>query len=265
MSFLVDTHCHLDFNSFDEDRSQVLERAWENGLERILVPGINLASSQAALRLAESNDQIYAAVGVHPNDALSWGDDTLDQLRLLADHPKAVAIGEIGLDYFRDRAPRDLQTRIFREQLSLASEVNLPVVIHNREASEDVIKILSDWQINLVAKGSSIGDRPGVLHSFSDTLIVAEQGIAHNFYIGITGPVTFNSADNLRKTVSALSIGRLLIETDAPFLTPHPYRGKRNEPAYVRFVAERIAEVLELPVETVATMTTSNANYLFNW
>ncbi|MCK5315910.1 MAG: TatD family hydrolase, partial [Anaerolineales bacterium] len=138
MSFLVDTHCHLDFNSFDEDRSQVLERAWENGLERILVPGINLASSQAALRLAESSDQIYAAVGVHPNDALSWGDDTLDQLRLLADHPKAVAIGEIGLDYFRDRAPRDLQTRIFLEQLSLASQVNLPVVIHNREASEDV-------------------------------------------------------------------------------------------------------------------------------
>jgi TatD DNase family protein len=255
----------LDFNTFDNDLPQVLERAWEHGLERILVPGINLSSSQAAVRLAENNEQIFAAIGVHPNDALSWKDSTLDQLRLLTDHPKVVAIGEIGLDYFRDRAPRDLQADIFHEQLLLASEVNLPVVIHNRDASEDVMGILSDWQIGLEAEDSPLANRPGVLHSFSDTLSVAERGVAHSFCIGITGPVTFKNAENIRMIVSAIPISRLLIETDAPFLTPHPFRGKRNEPAYVRFVAERIAQVLEVPLETIAATTTSNAKNLFIW
>lgn len=265
MSTFVDTHCHLDFNAFDKDRLQVLERAWEYGLERILVPGINLASSQLALSLAEKNERVFAAVGVHPNDALSWKDDTFDQLRQMTDHPKVVAIGEIGLDYYRDRAPRDLQIDIFNEQLSLASEVNLPVVIHNREASADVMEILSKWQIGLKTGNISLANRPGVLHSFSDALEVAERGMNYNFYIGITGPVTFKNAENLRRSVSAIPLSHLLIETDAPFLTPHPFRGKRNEPAYVRFVADRIAQVLGVPMNTVATKTTSNAKNLFNW
>lgn len=265
MSTFVDTHCHLDFNAFDKDRSQVLERAWESGLERILIPGINLASSQLALRLAEKNEQVFVAVGVHPNDALSWKDDTLAQLKQLTDHPKVVAIGEIGLDYYRDRAPKELQADIFCEQLSLASQVNLPVVIHNRDASADVMDILSKWQKGLELGNEPLAKRPGVLHSFSDTLEVAERGMAHNFYLGITGPVTFKNAENLRRTVSAIPLNNLLIETDAPFLTPHPFRGKRNEPAYVRFIADRIAQVLELSVKSVATKTTSNAINLFNW
>lgn len=265
MSSLVDTHCHLDFNSFDNDRSQVLERAWDNGLERILVPGINLDSSRAALKLAELHERVYVAVGVHPNDALSWQVDTLDQLRRLTDHPKVVAIGEIGLDYYRNRAPRELQIEIFQKQLSLASQVNLPVVIHNRDASADMIEILSKWQISLELENSSIAHRPGVLHSFSENIDIAKKSMAHHFYIGITGPVTFKNADNLRRTVSAIPIDHLLIETDAPFLTPHPFRGKRNEPAYVRFVADGIAQILELTLETVATTTTSNAKNLLNW
>lgn len=265
MSSLVDTHCHLDFISFDGDRTQVLERAWESGLVRILVPGINLASSKAALRQAECDERVYAAVGVHPNDALSWEEDTLDQLRLLSEHPKVVAIGEIGLDFYRDRAPRDLQKRIFHKQLSLASEINLPVVIHNRDASEDLLRILSDWQTSLAADGSPIAVHPGVLHSFSDEFAVAERGLAINFYIGITGPVTFNKAEKLRATVSDIPLSRMLIETDAPFLTPHPYRGKRNEPANVRYVAERIAQVHDVPFENVVKVTTANAQTLFNW
>ena len=265
MSGLVDTHCHLDFKSFDEDRPEILARAWRDGLERILVPGINIASSQVALRIAESHDQIFAAVGVHPNEALSWREDTLNQLRHLAEHPKVVAIGEIGLDYYRDRAPQDMQANIFKAQLSLASELNLPVVIHNREATEDVLRIIAEWQDVLAASGSPLADHPGVLHSFSGHPKVAKKGINHNFYLGITGPVTFKNADDLREAVSNIPIERLLIETDAPFLTPHPYRGKRNEPAFVRFVAEKIAEIKEEPREVVAIKTTSNAKNLFNW
>jgi TatD DNase family protein len=265
VSSLVDTHCHLNFNSFDGDRTQVLERAWDRGLVRILVPGINLTSSKDALRLAEDHEQVFVAVGVHPNDALTWNDATLDELRLMTEHPKVVAIGEIGLDYYRDWAPRDLQKRIFDEQLSLASEVDLPVVIHNRESSDDMMHILSDWHTDLEAKGSSLGNHPGVLHSFSDELKIAEQGVANNFYIGLTGPVTYKNADNLRNTVSILPLRCLLIETDAPFLTPHPFRGKRNEPANVRFVAEKIAQLQDVSLENVAETTTANAKTLFDW
>jgi TatD DNase family protein len=262
---LTDTHCHLDFQLFDEDRNQVVSRAREAGVTHILNPGIDLASSQAALELAEKYAEVYVAVGVHPNSAGTFDQNTLPQLRDLVSHPKVVAIGEIGLDYYRDRAPRELQQRIFRLQLELAAESGLPVVIHNRQATADVLEGLTEWQAQLLRTGSALANRPGVLHSYSDNEENGRKAIEINFYIGITGPVTFRNAPDLQQVVASLPIEHLLIETDAPFLAPHPLRGQRNEPALVRRVAEKIAELHSRPVDEVARVTSENAGRLFNW
>ena len=262
---LTDTHCHLDFQLFDEDRNQVVDRAREVGVTHILNPGIDLASSQAALKLAEEYAEVYVAVGVHPNSASTFDQNTLPRLRELASHPKVVAIGEIGLDYYRDRAPREVQQRIFRLQLDLAAELGLPVVIHNRQATADVLKGLTEWQTQLVEAGSALAKRPGVLHSYSDNEENGRRAIKINFYIGITGPVTFRNAPELQQVVASLPVEHLLIETDAPFLAPHPLRGGRNEPALVRLVAEKVAELNSCPVSEIALVTSENAGRLFNW
>jgi TatD DNase family protein len=262
---LTDTHCHLDFNRFDEDRLLVLDRSWEAGVVRVLNPGIDLDSSRAAVQLAETNDQVYAAVGVHPNSALAWNENTLRELRALAKHPKVVAIGEIGLDYYRDRAPRELQEQVFLTQLDLAASLQLPVVIHNRQATSEMLEILVEWQAKMVSKGLSLAERPGVLHSYSDEVEPALKAIEHNFFIGFTGPVTFQNARDLQKVAATLPIQHILIETDAPFLTPHPYRGKRNEPARVLLIAEKIAELKQKTFKSIAQLTTENAARLFHW
>lgn len=262
---LADTHCHLDFDTFEQDRDQVLARSNEAGVERILNPGIDLVSSRAAMELAESRSQVYAAVGVHPNEANSWDEKSLAHLRVLAESPSIVAVGEVGLDYYRDRAPRELQKRVFQEQLTLATQLLLPVVIHNRQATADLLDILAAWHAGLVAAGSPLADRPGVLHSYSDDLESARRAIELSFYIGITGPVTFKNTPDLQRVVAQVPLDRLLIETDAPFLAPHPYRGKRNEPAYVRLVADKIAELHDENFKTVAQTTSLNAKRLFNW
>jgi len=262
---LVDTHCHLDFNSFIDDRQMVVDRARQNGVERILNPAIHLASSFDILRLAESIDEVYAAVGVHPNEALSWESGMQDSIQEAAHHSKVVAIGEIGLDYYRDYSPRDLQRRVFTHQLELAAEMNLPVIIHNRQASEDVLELLTAWHATLVKANSPLKDRPGVLHSFSDQLPVAKQAIDIGFFIGFTGPITYKNAYNLQELVKSIPLDSILIETDAPFLPPHPHRGKRNEPAHVRLVAEKLSELLEVDYQTVAKATTNNSKRLFGW
>lgn len=262
---LVDTHCHLDFYNFDQDRDQVIDRARKAGVERILNPGINLQSSEMAVQLAEKYAEVYAAVGVHPNDGSTWEADTKSRLRDLAASQKVVAIGEIGLDFYRDRTPRDLQKQIFRDQLELAAELNLPVVIHTRESIDEVLKILENWCQGLVESRSEIIGRPGVLHSFSGDQADAEETTALNFYLGITGPVTFHNANDLQDLVIRLPLQVLLIETDAPFLTPHPYRGKRNEPARVSLVAEKIAELHQEAYNNVTGITTNNAKQLFGW
>jgi len=261
---LTDTHCHLDFDHYDGDREAVLTRAWEVGLERILNPGVDLPSSQAATRLAEAHPRVYAAVGVHPGSALSWGKTTLAALEELAASPRVVAIGEIGLDYYRDRAPRDLQRRVLREQLSLAGRLNLPVVLHTRNSSPadraciaDLIGILEEWN-----PGHA---HPGVVHSYSGNRAEAERLLALGYFLGITGPVTFGSARDLQELVASIPLERLLIETDGPFLTPHPHRGRRNEPAYVRFVAGKIGELRGCSPALVAQATTENARALFGW
>jgi TatD DNase family protein len=262
---LTDTHCHLDFDAFDEDRDAVLERAWEAGLTRILAPGIDLKSSADVRKIVERSPKLFAAVGVHPNSALSWGSTTRDTLVDLAQHPKVKAIGEIGLDYYRDRTPKNIQTAVLLAQLDIARELDLPVVLHNREATDDLLDILTDWHANLVKSEAELANRPGVLHSFSGNLDQAERAMALGFYIGFTGPVTFKNAPALQSLVGLIPLARLLIETDAPFLSPHPLRGRRNEPANVRLVAEKIAEIQGcLPVE-VCRETAANAQRLFSW
>lgn len=265
MFFLTDTHCHLDFDTFDGDREAVILRAKQSGVGRMLNPGIDLQSSQVALNLARKHNEVYAACGVHPNDAITWDDNSQSELYEMLQQDKVVAVGEIGLDYYRDRAPRDLQKRVLNEQLELAEKIFLPVVLHNRQATDDMMRTLTAWHANLVASGSPLAERPGVLHSFSGEAGDAKRAVEMNFFIGVTGPVTYKNADELRKIIASVPLSSLLIETDAPFLTPHPHRGERNEPAYVRWIAERIAEIHKLSVQVVAEQTTANSQRVFNW
>ncbi|HEY77027.1 MAG TPA: TatD family hydrolase [Thermoflexia bacterium] len=249
---LVDSHAHLDFPQFDADREVVIERAREAGLLAILNVGADLASSRAAVALADRHDFIYAAVGVHPHDAKTVTPAVLDQLRALARHPKVVAVGEIGLDYYRDLSPRPVQRRVFAQQLALAAELGLPVVVHSREAHDDVLAALRDWQ------GTG-----GVLHSYSAGPERLEEVLALGFHIGLSGPITFPKAHRLRTVAAAVALDRLLVETDCPYLTPVPHRGRRNEPAYVRYMVEAVAHARGTTVETVAQATTENAQRLF--
>ena len=270
---LTDTHCHLDFDKFDPDRQAVLQRAWDAGLTRILIPGLDLYSSVRALKLAESNPNLFAAIGVHPSDSLTWDGQTINALRELSISQKVVAIGEIGLDYYWDAAPHEHQKKILVEQLILAEELELPMVIHLREkndqldgeCSQDLVKILEKWTSHLQAIHHPLAERPGVLHSFSGSQDVAQKALELGFYIGVTGPLTYKGASKRQELLSRLPLDRLLIETDAPFLTPAPNRGKRNEPAYVAFIADKIAEIHSTTREQVAEVTTANSVRLFGW
>lgn len=265
MISLVDTHCHLDFDAFHTDLPAVLERARQNGIDRIVIPATDLDSCQRALKLANLHEGLYVAVGVHPNESAGWNSSRLNKLRDFAKDEKVVAIGEIGLDYYRDRSPRQDQLRAFSQQLELAAHLGLPVIVHNRQASTDLIPLLVEWHEKLQDEGNPVANAPGVLHSYSDELKYACNAIDAGFYIGVTGPVTFPNARDLRHVITRLPLERLLVETDAPFLTPVPHRGKRNEPAYVRFVAEEIARLHERQLDEVARITSQNAKVLFHW
>jgi TatD DNase family protein len=257
---LIDTHCHLDFNHFNKDRDAVVARAVDQGITAIVNPGVDLSSSRAAVALAERYGPVYAAVGVHPTSTDELDKQAIHSLRELAQHPKVVAIGEIGLDYYwpnqphRDRPCASPQTQraAFRRQLDLAAELGLPVIIHDREAHTDVMMGLEDSQGMI-----------GVLHSFSGDLALAEWAVDLDFYVGITGPVTFKKSQNMQEVARYIDFERLLIETDAPFLTPHPFRGRRNEPAHVRFVAQEIAQLRGCDLVNVVQRTTKNAQTLF--
>ncbi len=258
---LIDTHAHLDFRQFDPDRQKVLRRALDAGVGAILTVGTDLASSRRAAALAARHRSVFAAVGMHPHDAAKLDGETLAQLRGLAKQPRVVAVGEIGLDYYRDRSPREAQRRAFRAQLAWAAKLGKPTIIHDRDAHDEVLHTLSDWAAGL--KGSPLAGRLGVLHTFSGDLVMAEKAVDLGFYISISGPVTYKNERRLPEIVRALPLDRLLVETDCPFLTPHPHRGRRNEPAYVRLVAERIAELRGMDVDEFAQATTENAQRLF--
>jgi len=269
---LTDTHCHLDYNKFDPDRAEVIARANDSGLVRILVPGLDLRSSREAVRLAESIPGVFAAVGFHPTDLEKFSEQNFSEIKELASHPKVVAVGEIGLDYYwvKDNYARAFQREILKRQLQFAKEINKPVIIHMREendswfgeASMDLLGILSEWHSTL---DNSRKLNPGVLHSFNGNLETAQKALAMNFYIGITGPVTYKNAEQKREIIKQLPLDKILIETDSPFLAPVPHRGKRNEPAYVRHIADKIAEIHSKSPAEIAAQTTQNAARLFAW
>ena len=260
---LIDTHAHLDFDKFDADRSVVLERARSEGVAAILNVGVDVPSSRRAVALAEQYDGIYAAVGMHPHDAKKLDGAALAELRDLARHPKVVAVGEIGLDFYRDLSPREVQRRAFQSQLAWAVKLGKPVIIHDRDAHQEVLEVLTGWAAGLGS--SALVGRPGVLHTFSGDLAMAEKAMELGFYLSISGPVTYQNAGRLSGIVQALPLDRLLVETDCPFLAPHPYRGQRNEPAYVRLVAGRIADLKGISLAELAEATTANAQRLFGF
>lgn len=257
---LTDTHCHLDFQIFEQDRDEILERAAQHKVTRIINPGTSIKTSQAAIEMSTQFTSVAAAVGIHPNEDVHLDKSTLQELRILSSHPNVVAIGEIGLDYFRKITPPEEQKHRFRIQLDLAAELSLPVIIHCRDAYEDTINIITEWQTSIGTKPN-----PGVFHSFSGLETHANLVIEKGFYIGVTGSITFNKAYNLRDVVADLPLNKILIETDAPFLSPQANRGKRNEPAFVRWVADKIAEIKSVEVSEVARYSTQNAQTLFGW
>lgn len=251
---LVDTHAHLDGERFTGEVSQVIERAAAAGVSRILTVGCDLASSRASVALAEAHPELYAAVGIHPHDALTVDAAALDELRRLAAHPRVVAIGETGLDFYRDRAPRPAQRDAFRAQIRLARELGKPLIVHDRDAHDEILAILREEQA--AAAG-------GVLHCFSGDLTMAKACLELGFYLSIAGPVTYPKNEELREVVRAVSVDRLLVETDCPYLAPQSRRGKRNEPALVAETAAKVAEIKGLTLDDVARVTTLNAFTLF--
>ena len=252
---LIDTHAHLSLPQFDQDRTEVIKRARDAGIKHIITVGTDSDDCRKAVALAQEHDFISAAVGIHPHDAKTINAETYSLLRELAADNNVVAIGEIGLDFYRNLSSQEIQVQHFREQLWLAREVSLPVIIHDREAHQKVLQILQE------EKAATVG---GVIHCFSGDWEMAKACLDLGFYISIPGTITFKKSDAYHKLVRDLPLDRMLVETDCPFLAPHPFRGKRNEPAYVQYVAKAVAGIKGLGCEAFAEITTQNAQKLFN-
>lgn len=252
---LIDSHAHLDDEKYNEDREAVLENARAAGIGIIINPAADEASSYRAVEMSEKYPMVYATVGIHPHDAKSYDENKHDQLlREWSKKDKVVAIGEIGLDYHYDFSPREVQQSVFIKQLVIAKEVALPIVIHNRESMEDMHRILKEY---------FAPEYGGVMHSFSGSVEMAKIFLDMGFYLSISGPLTFKNARKIPEVVAMMPMDRLLIETDSPYLTPTPHRGKRNEPAFVRFVAAEIARIRGISLEAVGEITSDNAKKVF--
>lgn len=263
-----DSHCHLTAEQFDADRDAVIQRAVDAGVTRMLTLATDVESSRAVIALAEKFDSVYAAIGIHPESVSRVSLDDLKIIRALASHEKVVAIGEIGLDFYWDKTTAELQQTFFEAQLELAAELNLPVAIHDRDAHEKILETLKNFarSENRETKSGereARGKARGVLHAFSGDEAMARQAFDLGYVVSFGGPITFKNNKRAPDLIRALPLEKILVETDSPYLTPHPYRGKRNEPANVHLVAERIAELKNLSVEQVAMQTTSNAKNLF--
>lgn len=254
MHMFIDTHVHLNADQYDDDLKEVIERALQNNVTKMIVIGFDRKTIERAMALIEEYDFLYAVVGWHPVDAVDCTDEDLKWIEELSSHPKVVGIGETGLDYHWDKSPKEVQQEVFRKQIQLAKKVGLPIIIHNREATADVLKILKEED------AAEVG---GVMHCFGGSVETAQESIDMNFMISLGGPVTFKNAKKPKEVAAQIPLQHLLIETDAPYLAPHPYRGKRNEPSYVTLVAEEIARLKDLPVEEVAKITTQNAEKFF--
>ena len=249
---IIDTHCHLYFEELNKDLDGVLSRANELGVNTFICVGTNLSDSYDSLILAQKYKSIYATAGIHPHDSKDAAEDDLQELRKLLDNEKIVAVGEMGLDYFRNISNPDIQKIVFKDQLKLAEEINKPIVFHNREADEDIINILSDFP-NVI----------GVAHCFSSSYETAIKLIEMGFYISFSGNLTFKNS-HLPEVAKKLPLDRLLVETDSPFLSPVPFRGKTNEPGRTRYVVEKLAEIFDSDIDQIASITTANAKNLFN-
>lgn len=252
---LFDTHTHLNARQFVDDLDETISRAQEAGVEKMIVVGFDRPTIEKAMELIDRYEMIYGCIGWHPVDAIDCREEDLIWIEKLAQHPKVVAIGETGLDYHWDKSPADVQKELFRQQIKLAKKLQLPLVIHNRDATEDTVAIL---------KEENAGETGGIMHCFSGDVDTARECIDMNFYISLGGPVTFKNAKLPKEVAKAIPLERLLIETDCPYLAPHPYRGKRNEPAYVKLVAEKIAKLRGIPYEMVAKTTFNNAMRVFS-
>ncbi|GBE06485.1 putative deoxyribonuclease YcfH [bacterium BMS3Abin10] len=250
---LIDTHCHLEMTAFDSDRNTVISRATDVGVEYMITIGSDREGNIKGLRISSDYPNVYLSVGIHPHDAKTLDQELFSELQSWAKQPKTVAIGEIGLDYHYMHSPKEVQISAFKKQLALAKDTGLPVVVHSREAKKDTLQILREE-----AAGIS-----GVLHCFSGDMDMAKQAMDMGFYISIAGPVTFKNANKLREVVSFIPDERLLIETDAPYLSPVPMRGKRNEPSFLKYTAQVIAESRGVTVTDISRITTLNAMSLF--
>lgn len=252
---LFDSHCHLNSDKFDENGIvEMIHNARDHNVVQILVPGYDLPSSERAVELAEVWQGLYAAVGIHPNDANGVTEETYEKLCAWAKLPHVVAIGEIGLDYHWDTTPREVQFEVFRRQIRLAREVKLPVVIHDREAHGDIVRILREEGAKEVG---------GIMHCFSGSWEMAKECMDMNFMISFGGPVTFRNARRPQEVASKVPLDYLLVETDSPYLTPEPHRGKPNQPLYVRYVAEKIAELKGMEFIEICKITSENAERIF--
>lgn len=251
---LFDTHVHLNADQFEDDLEETIERAQEAGVKYMTVVGFDEKTIPKAMEITEKYQNIYAAVGWHPVDAIDMTEEDLEWIEELSQHPKVVAIGEMGLDYHWDKSPTDVQKEVFRKQIRLAKKVKMPIIIHNREATDDIVEILKEENAEEVG---------GIMHCYSGPVETAQECIDMNFMISLGGPVTFKNAKLPKEVAKAIDLKHLLVETDCPFLAPHPNRGKRNEPAYVKLVAEQIAELKELTYEEVSETTTKNALEFF--
>ncbi|WP_366923400.1 TatD family hydrolase [Metallumcola ferriviriculae] len=248
---LFDSHAHLGDKRFQSDLEEVISRAKENGVTRILNVGYDLEASRTSVQLAEKYDNIYAAVGIHPHDADSVTQETLAQLRDLAKREKVLALGEMGLDYYRNLSPKNVQQQVFSQQINLAKELKMPIIVHDRDAHQDTIDMLKKEGADQVG---------GILHCFSGSWQMAKQCLELGFYISLAGPVTFKNAHRPQEIAKMVPVNRLLVETDCPYLAPEPKRGKRNEPGYVCYIAEKIAEIKHISLAELAFITYNNTN-----
>jgi len=261
---IIDTHCHLNFNLFEDDLSEVLDRARSVGVGRIVVPATDLATSYEAISLSHRIPEIFAAVGIHPNDCQSFAPSDIEELRTLAGDPKVVAIGEIGLDTFHKDVELDQQITVFQAQLDIAMELDLPVLIHNRDADDAILPILENWILMRIKNGKNT-EIPGILHAFSSSMAFARSASDLGFYFGAAGPITYKNADDKRNIFRSIDRNKVVLETDSPFLAPNPKRGRRNEPAFTQFIANELAAIWDISVEKVQEITTKNAARIFQW
>ena len=251
---MVDTHTHLHFHQFDGDRNAIIYSFEENSIEFVVNVGVNLEDSKKSLELSKTDDRIFCSVGVHPHDAKEVPEDFIERLEKLAKDEKVVAVGETGLDFFRNISPPEIQKRVFVEQISLARKLNLPLVVHIRDAYSETYDIL---------RTEPLPEKRGVIHAFSSDYEWAKKFIDLGFLLGIGGPVTYPKNEALREVVRRVGLEHIVLETDCPFLPPQPFRGKRNEPKYLRYVVETISQVLGVPEAKVDEVTTENARRIF--